>query len=143
MASKTAKAVLFPGIDVRVDHVSDSTDILVVEAVSTARPGRCPDCRIQARRMHSTHQGTVNERPLDYRRVPSRCQRRNRSYTRAHGPYRSGTSHHGTPVRVRNRMPSISCRRLHLGGRPGFLPLGNNDSNRAHCVSVRSPRATR
>lgn len=75
--------------------------------------------------------------------VPFRCQRRNKSYDLAQGPYRSGTSRHGVPVRVRNRMPSISCLRLHLGGRPGFLPLGNNDSSRAHCIPVRSPRATR
>ncbi|MGW1727680.1 hypothetical protein ACWCQK_32790 [Streptomyces sp. NPDC002306] len=40
MASKTVEAVLFPGIDVRVERVSASSDVLVVEAVSTARPGR-------------------------------------------------------------------------------------------------------
>jgi hypothetical protein len=74
--------------------------------------------------------------------VPSRCQRRNKSYARAQGPYRSGTSRHGTPVRMRNRMPSISCRLVHIGGRPGFLPRGNNGSRQAHCVSVRSPCAT-
>ncbi|MEU6557126.1 hypothetical protein ABZ915_43865 [Streptomyces sp. NPDC046915] len=38
MASKTVEAALLPGIDVRVDRVSDSSDVLVVEAVSTARP---------------------------------------------------------------------------------------------------------
>lgn len=54
--------------------------------------------------------------------VPSRCHRRNRSYDLAQGPYRSGTSRQGTPVRVRNRMPSISCRLVHIGSRPGFLP---------------------
>ena len=75
--------------------------------------------------------------------VPSRCQRRNRSYDLAQGPYRSATSRHGTPVRVRNRMPSISCRLVHIGGRPGFLPRGNSGSRRAHCASVRSPRATK
>ncbi|MGW7081594.1 transposase family protein [Streptomyces sp. NPDC054866] len=41
----------------------------MVEAVSTARPGRCPDCRKQARRIHSTHQRAPNERPLGLRRV--------------------------------------------------------------------------
>nr|WP_240509411.1 ISL3 family transposase [Streptomyces agglomeratus] len=53
----------------RVDRVSASTDVLVVEAVSTARPGRCPDCRKQARRRHSTYQRTLEERPLGSRRV--------------------------------------------------------------------------
>ncbi|MDN3028359.1 hypothetical protein [Streptomyces sp. S.PB5] len=69
MASKTVEAVLFPGIDVRVERVSDSSDVLVVEAVSTARPGQCPDCRKQARRTHSAYQRTLNERPLGTHRV--------------------------------------------------------------------------
>ena len=56
---------------------------------------------------------------------------------------RSGTSRHGAPVRVRNRMPSIICRRVHTGGRPGFLPWGNSGSRRAHCTSIRSPRTTK
>ncbi|MEU6093090.1 ISL3 family transposase [Streptomyces sp. NPDC047085] len=49
--------------------MSDSSGILVVEAVSTARPGRCPNCRKQARRVHSTYQRTLDERPLGSRRV--------------------------------------------------------------------------
>jgi hypothetical protein len=44
------------------------------------------------------------------------------------------------PVRVRQRIPSISCRLLQVGGRPGFLPLGSNGSSLAHCSLVRSPR---
>ncbi|MFD8627888.1 hypothetical protein ACFV4E_29100 [Streptomyces hygroscopicus] len=55
MASKTVEDVLFPGIDVRVERVSDSSGGLVVEAISTGRPGRCPDCRKQARRVHSSY----------------------------------------------------------------------------------------
>ncbi|WP_405771208.1 ISL3 family transposase [Actinacidiphila glaucinigra] len=69
MTSKTVEALLFPGVDVRVQSVSASTDVLVVEAMSAARPGRCPDCREQARRIHSTYQRTLNERPLASRRV--------------------------------------------------------------------------
>nr|WP_158718914.1 ISL3 family transposase [Streptomyces globisporus] len=69
MASKTVEAVLFPGIDVRVERVSNSSDVLVVETVSTARPGRCPDCRKRARRKHSSYQRTLDERPLGSRRV--------------------------------------------------------------------------
>ncbi|MGW2827378.1 ISL3 family transposase [Streptomyces sp. NPDC001443] len=69
MASKTVEAVLFPGIDVRVERVSGSSDVLVVEAVSTARPGRCPGCQKQARRIHSTYQRVLEERPLVSRRV--------------------------------------------------------------------------
>ena len=59
MASKTVEDVLFPGTDVRVERVSDSSGGLVVEAISTGRPGRCPeDCRKQARRVHSSYQRT-------------------------------------------------------------------------------------
>ncbi|MFD7757665.1 hypothetical protein, partial [Streptomyces sp. NPDC059757] len=46
MASKMVEAVLFSGIDVRVERVSTFTDVLLVEAVSIASPGRCPDCRL-------------------------------------------------------------------------------------------------
>jgi hypothetical protein len=38
--------------------------------------------------------------------------------------------------------PSISCRRAHISGGSAFLPLGNNGSSTAPCLSVRSPRAT-
>ncbi len=72
--------------------------------------------------------------------VPPLCQRRNRSYTRPQGPYRSGTSRHGAPGRVRHRMPSVSCRRVHIGGRPGFVPLGSSGSSRAHCARANRVR---
>ncbi|MEU9126322.1 hypothetical protein AB0C96_42095 [Streptomyces sp. NPDC048506] len=74
MASKTVEAVLFPGVDVRVECVSDSCDVLVVEAASAARPGRFPDCRKQARRVHSTYQRALDERMLGSRRVVIRLR---------------------------------------------------------------------
>ncbi|MER6738829.1 transposase family protein [Streptomyces puniciscabiei] len=74
VASKTVKDVLFPGIDVRVERVNGSSRVLVVEAVSTARPGRCPDCPTQARRVHSAYQRTLDERPLGARRVVVRLR---------------------------------------------------------------------
>lgn len=64
--------------------------------------------------------------------VPSRCHRRNSPYTVSHSPYRAGTSRHGAPVRVRHRIPSMSCRFVHFGGLPGFLPTGSNGSRTAH-----------
>ncbi|GHH89103.1 hypothetical protein GCM10017771_37530 [Streptomyces capitiformicae] len=66
--------MLFPGIDVRVERVSDSSDVLVVEVVSTARPGWCPDCGTQARRRHSTYQRALDERPLGSRRAMVRLR---------------------------------------------------------------------
>ena len=72
--------------------------------------------------------------------VPARCQARTNPYTDAHGPYRSGTSRHGHPARVRHRIPSMSCRNGHVRGRPGFFPFGSNGSSTAHCASVKSAR---
>src|SRR4029453_17007380 len=56
------------------------------------------------------------------------------------GPERAGTSRHGAPVRVRQRIPSISWRLLQVGGRPAFLPVGSSGASLAHCSLVRSPR---
>ncbi|MFD9434160.1 transposase family protein [Streptomyces sp. NPDC060002] len=58
----------------RMERVSDSSVALVVEAVSTGRPGQCPDCRKQARRVHSLYQRSVDERPLGSRRVVIRLR---------------------------------------------------------------------
>jgi len=66
------------------------------------------------------------------RQVPFRCHRRNSPYTVCHRPYRSGTSRRGAPVRTRHRIPSMSCRFVHPGGRPGFLPRGSSGSSTAH-----------
>ncbi|MGW1871583.1 transposase family protein [Streptomyces mauvecolor] len=74
VASKTVEDVLFPGIPVRVECVSDSSGTLVVEAVSTGRPGRCPSCQKQARRVHSSYQRRLDERPLGSRRVVVRLR---------------------------------------------------------------------
>ncbi|MEU9989042.1 transposase family protein [Streptomyces sp. NPDC048045] len=73
MASKTVEDVLFPGIDVRVERVDNSSDLLVV-VVSTGRPGRCPNCRKWARRVHSSYQRSLDERPLGSRRVVVRLR---------------------------------------------------------------------
>ncbi|MFD8008551.1 transposase [Streptomyces mirabilis] len=45
-----------------------------MEAVSTGRPGRCPDCRKQARRVHSAYQRILDERPLGSQRVVVRLR---------------------------------------------------------------------
>lgn len=74
--------------------------------------------------------------------VPSRYQRRNRPYTVCQGPYLAGTSRHAAPVRVRHRIPLMSWRFVHNGGRPAFLPLGGNGASTAHCSLLTSPRPT-
>lgn len=42
--------------------------------------------------------------------VPSAVQTRSRSCSVFHGPYFSGTSRHGAPVRNRHKIPLITCR---------------------------------
>lgn len=74
VASKTVEDVLIPGIAVRVERVSDSSGALAVDAVSTGRPGQCPDCRKQARRVHSSHQRSLDEQPLGSRRIVVRLR---------------------------------------------------------------------
>ncbi|MFF4693680.1 transposase family protein [Streptomyces sp. NPDC001307] len=70
------------------DRFGSVLPAVAVEAVSTARPGRCPNCRKQARRVHSTHQRTLDDRPLGSHRVIIRlrvrryfCDRRSCSRT--------------------------------------------------------------
>ncbi|MEU5927228.1 ISL3 family transposase, partial [Streptomyces antimycoticus] len=123
MASKTVEHVLFPGIDVRVERVSDSSGSLVVEAVSTARPGRCPDCRKQARRVHSSYQRTLTERPLGSRQVMVRlrvhryfCDRRScsrRTFVQQVGGLTE--RHRRSSVGLTDWLRAIA---VELGGRP-------------------------
>jgi hypothetical protein len=42
--------------------------------------------------------------------IPATRQRHNRLYTVDHGPYRSGRSRQGAPVRSRQRIPLMICR---------------------------------
>ncbi|KJY41963.1 hypothetical protein VR41_10000 [Streptomyces sp. NRRL B-1568] len=123
MASKTVEDVLFPGIDVRVERVSDSCDALVVEAVSTARPGWCPNCQKRARRVHSSYQRTLNERPLGSRQVVVRlrvrryfCDRKNCS-RRTFVEQVPGLSerHRRSSTGLTGWLRSIA---IELGGRP-------------------------
>jgi hypothetical protein len=155
MTSKTVEDVLFPGIDVRVERVSDSTDVLVVEAMSTAHPGRCPDCRKEARRIHSTYRRTLDERPLGSRwvivrlrvrryfcdrkscsrktfveQVPGLSERHRRSSTGLTGWLRS------IAIELGGRPAARLCRRLRLvAGRTRLLRLLT-----APMVSDRAPR---
>src|SRR5215211_113955 len=72
--------------------------------------------------------------------IPACCQRRKREYTVCHGPYRSGKSRHGAPVRSRQRMPLSTVRWSWLGRPVSGRAGGSNGSSRAHCSSVSSCR---
>ncbi|GAA3450194.1 hypothetical protein GCM10018962_20270 [Dactylosporangium matsuzakiense] len=70
--------------------------------------------------------------------VPSRCQQRNHRYNVCHGACTGNTSHHGTPVRTRHRIPFTTSLLAHLRGRSRPHGAGSNGSSKAHCASVRS-----
>jgi hypothetical protein len=55
---------------------------------------------------------------------------------------RGRENRHGAPHLVRHRIPLMSCRLLHFGGRPAFFPRGSSGASRAHWASVRSARLT-
>jgi hypothetical protein len=72
--------------------------------------------------------------------TPASLQRRKRWYTVIHLPYFSGTSRHGAPVRMRQRMP-LTMGRLSEAGR-FFRPrsAGSKSFSKRHSASLRSPR---
>ncbi|SJZ78349.1 hypothetical protein SAMN02745673_01436 [Marinactinospora thermotolerans DSM 45154] len=59
---------------------------------------------------------------------------------RSPGPCPADGSRRGRPVRVRDRMPPIACRRVRIGGRPGFFPVSGDASSAARRSATRPPR---
>ncbi len=74
---------------------------------------------------------------------PSRCQRPKRSYTVCQGPYRSGRSRQGAPVRSTQTIP-FRIVRWSFHGQPR-CPLfeGSRSQINSHCASVSSYRRIR
>ncbi|WKK25068.1 ISL3 family transposase [Streptomyces olivoreticuli] len=124
MTIKTIEDVLFPGIGVRVGKVEESSGKLVVEAVSIGRPGRCPDCRSSAMRVHSSYHRRLVERPLGPRHVVVRLKVRRFFCDRRSCPRRTFaeqvagfTERHGRiSVGLKQRLYAVA---VELGGRPG------------------------
>lgn len=56
--------VLFPEIDVRLDRVVFTAEALVVSAVACGPAPQCPECRARGRRVHSSYERGLAERPL-------------------------------------------------------------------------------
>ena len=74
---------------------------------------------------------------------PSRRQRRKRSYTVCQGPYRSGRSRQGAPVRSTQRM-AFRIVRWSFHGQPRCLLFdGSRSHSNSHCSSVSSYRRIR
>ncbi|MFE7302670.1 ISL3 family transposase [Streptomyces sp. NPDC057579] len=66
---KTIEDVLFPGIDVRLERVGFTADALEVSAAACGPAPRCPGCRARARRVHSSYERGLAERPLTGRQL--------------------------------------------------------------------------
>jgi transposase len=64
MGGCSLEDVLFPQIDVRLERVAISAEALVVSAVACGPAPRCPGCRSRARRVHSSYERGLAERPL-------------------------------------------------------------------------------
>lgn len=61
--------VLFPDVDVRLEAVEFTADVLVVVAAACGPPPRCPGCRARARKAHSSYVRSLAERPLAGRKL--------------------------------------------------------------------------
>jgi len=72
--------------------------------------------------------------------TPASLQRRKRWYTVIHLPYFSGTSRHGAPVRMRQRMPFTMARLSCAGRLLRPRSAGSKSFNNRHSASLRSPR---
>ncbi|MEU9214686.1 ISL3 family transposase [Streptomyces sp. NPDC048415] len=91
--------------------------------VSSGRPGRCPDCRKQARRVHSSYQRRLDERRLGSRRVVVRLRVRRyfcdgrRCVRKTFVEQVPGLTerHHRSSVGLTRWLRSIA---VELGGRP-------------------------
>jgi len=101
----------------------------------------------------STHQRSQSILPSASSRIwsrsriasnkPSRCQRRKRSYTVCQGPYRSGKSRQGAPVRSTQRS-AFTMVRWSFHGQPRCPLLdGSRSQINSHCSSVSSYRRIR
>ncbi|MET8537469.1 ISL3 family transposase [Streptomyces sp. NPDC005065] len=116
--------VLFPEIDVRSERVDFTADVLVVVAVACGPAPRCPGCRARARRIHSSYERGLAERPLTGKRLRVRLRVRQFFCDRA-SCRRLTFVEQVSGLSERYRRSSLGLKKwLHavaveLGGRPG------------------------
>ncbi|MFI5753365.1 transposase family protein [Streptomyces sp. NPDC051644] len=66
--------MLFPEIDVRLERVDFTAETLVVVAVACGPAPGCPSCRARTRRVHSSHERGLAERPLTGKKLQVRLR---------------------------------------------------------------------
>ncbi|MFD3760867.1 ISL3 family transposase [Streptomyces sp. NPDC058622] len=135
--------MLFPDMDVRLETVEFTAEVLVVAAAACGPPPRCPGCRARARRVHSSYERSLAERPLSGRKLLIRlrvrrffCDRarcRRRTFVEQVGGlserYRRSSLGLKTwlrqvAVELGGRAGERLCRRMHLAaGRTRLLEL--------------------
>ncbi|SEP05053.1 ISL3 family transposase [Actinacidiphila rubida] len=74
MDLRAIEDVLFPGIDVDLERLVVSPDLLVVEAAARGKSPRCPSCATLGKRVHSSYWRTLGERPAIGRRLAIRLR---------------------------------------------------------------------
>ncbi|MFE5011711.1 ISL3 family transposase [Streptomyces sp. NPDC056696] len=135
--------MLFPDVDVRLEAVEFTADVLVVVAAACGPPPRCPGCRARARKAHSSYARSLAARPLAGRKLLVRlrvrrffcerksCQRRTFVEQVSGLSERYRRSSLGLKVWLRQvavelggRAGERLCRRMHLvAGRTRLLEL--------------------
>ncbi|MFF4185435.1 ISL3 family transposase [Streptomyces sp. NPDC001691] len=124
MGTGPIEDVLFQGTEARVERVTVSKDLVVVEAVACGRPPKCPDCRFRGRRVHSTYERGLAERPLSGLRTMIRLRVR-RFFCGRPSCRRRTFVEQVDGLSERYRRSSLGLRgwlyavAVELGGRPG------------------------
>ncbi|MFF3691598.1 ISL3 family transposase [Streptomyces sp. NPDC002187] len=116
--------VLFPGIDVRLERVDFTAEAVVVVAVACGPAPRCPGCRALARRVHSSHERGLAERPLTGRNLQVRLRVR-RFFCDRTSCHKKTFVEQVSGLSERYRRSSLGLKKwlhavaIELGGRPG------------------------
>lgn len=121
---RSLEDVLFPEIDVRLERVDSTAETLVVVAAACGPAPQCPGCRARARRVHSSYERGLAERPLTGRKLHVRLRVR-RYFCDRSSCHRKTFVEQVSGLSERYRRSSLGLKRwLHavaveLGGRPG------------------------
>ncbi|KOG08233.1 hypothetical protein ADK34_39275 [Streptomyces viridochromogenes] len=135
--------VLFQDVDVRLEAVEFTAEVLEVVAAACGPPHKCPGCRARARRVHSCYERSLAERPLSGKKLLVRlrvrpffcdraaCRRRtfveqvsglSERYRRASLGLKAWL--YQVAVELGGRPGERLCRRMHLtAGRTRLLEL--------------------
>ncbi|MFD3560218.1 ISL3 family transposase [Streptomyces sp. NPDC058686] len=116
--------VLFFGINARLTRVTEAVEGLVVEAVACGPPPRCPGCRSQASRVHSSYERGLAGLPVNGRGLTVRLRVRRFFCDRGRCPRRTFVEQ-VAQLSERYRRSSLGLKQwqhavaVELGGRPG------------------------